>query len=121
MYENRAEKGEENALEKRLHEMKDFPSYHRINIFEKGSLVGEEDVLQRKTYECTLKCHSGKGKVLRMQRDQFMQLKKEEVSLHQINFLFTKLFKVTQFSSVQIRSVLLPLWSQFRHFSQWRK
>ena len=79
MYENKVEKGLENALEKRLHEMKDFPSYHRINIFEKGSLVGEEDVLQRKTYECTLKCHSGKGKVLRMHRDQFMQLKKEEV------------------------------------------
>ena len=52
-----------NTLEKRLTEVNYIPDYHRLSIFQKGSLVAEEDVLNKEKYSYTLKCYSTKGKL----------------------------------------------------------
>ena len=59
-------------------EMNDFPSTHRINILEVGSIAGEEDILARKTYSCSFICYSAKGTVYQMSRDDFLELKRTD-------------------------------------------
>ena len=48
----------QNVLADKLNEVKDFPLTLKVNIFQKGSLVGEDDIIGRKEYTCTLKCIS---------------------------------------------------------------
>ena len=40
--------------------------------------MGEEDVFSRTSFSCTLKCHTSKGKVFELPRDQFFVLKSSE-------------------------------------------
>ena len=44
----------DHVLATKLTEHKDFPYWQRLNILEPGSLVGEDDLLVRGTYSCTL-------------------------------------------------------------------
>ena len=61
-------------------EIKDFPYMHRLNILEVGSLAGEEDILARSVYSCSLKCYSHKGTVYKMAKDYFKMLKQSDHS-----------------------------------------
>jgi CRP-like cAMP-binding protein len=38
----------------------------------KGSLLGEEDVISRKTYSCTVKCYSLEGTAFVLDKDHFL-------------------------------------------------
>lgn len=58
-----------NVLAKRLPEIKDLPYSLKLSIFGKGSLMGEEDVIFRTKFSCTLKCYSSKGVVYRLPKD----------------------------------------------------
>ena len=60
-----------NVLAKRLPEIKDLPYNMKLSIFGHGSLMGEEDVFSRSRFSCTLKCHSSKGKVFELAKEQF--------------------------------------------------
>ena len=64
-----------NILAQRMPEIKDFPYMYRLNILEVGGLAGEEDIFTRKSYSCTLKCYSHKGKVYKMAKEYFKMLK----------------------------------------------
>ena len=47
-----------NILAKRLPEICDVPNSHKLSIFGRASMLGEEDVATRANYQCTLKCYS---------------------------------------------------------------
>jgi CRP-like cAMP-binding protein len=67
-----------NILAKRLPEIKDLPYNLKLSIFGRGSLMGEEDVLSRQKFSCTLKCYSSKGTVYELPREQFFMLRTSE-------------------------------------------
>ena len=48
----------QNVLADKLNEVKDFPFTLKVNIFQKGCLVGEDDIIGKKEYTCSLKCIS---------------------------------------------------------------
>ena len=64
--------------------MKDFPYRHRLQIFEKDSLIGEEDIFSRDVYSCTLKCYSQKGTVFKMGKEYFKMLRNSDQSWLQV-------------------------------------
>ena len=61
-------------------EIKDLPTKRRLNIFEVGSLVGEEDVFLQKTYKCTLRCFSQKGTLFKIKKKDFLKLRNQNES-----------------------------------------
>lgn len=67
-----------NVLAMRLPEMTDFPIKHRINILEVGGVAGDQDILYRKNYSCSLLCYSQKGTVFKMKKEHFFELKQNE-------------------------------------------
>ena len=69
-----------NILARRLPEIKDLPYSLKLSIFGRGSLMGEEDVFSRSRFSCTLKCHSMKGTVYELTKEQFQMLKSSEHS-----------------------------------------
>ena len=69
-----------NILARRLPEIKDLPYNLKLSIFGRGSLMGEEDVFSRSKFSCTLKCHSMKGTVYELTKEQFQMLKSSEHS-----------------------------------------
>ena len=71
----KAQKKPKNILSIRMPEIKDFPYTHRLSILEPGSLAGEEDVLTRDNYQCSLKCFSSKGTLWKMRKEYFKMLK----------------------------------------------
>lgn len=78
MHTNRMKRA--NVLAKRLPEIKDLPYNLKLSIFGKGSLVGEEDVIFRTKFSCTLKCYSSKGVVFKLPKEQLQMLKTSERS-----------------------------------------
>ena len=57
-------------------EISDFPYNYRISILEVGSIAGDEDILARETYSCSLKCYSQAASVYRIPKEHFLELKK---------------------------------------------
>ena len=78
------QEGGQHTLKERLYEIKDFPTEHRVNIFDVGSLIAEEDVFQERPYQCTLKCNSQKGTVLRLKKEHFMTVQKESTNWRKV-------------------------------------
>ena len=39
----------------------DVPNHLSVMLVGKGGMIGEEDVISRKTYSCTVKCYSHEG------------------------------------------------------------
>ena len=70
--------GPKNLLAMRIPEMSDFPYMHRINILGVGNAAGEEDVISRQNFSCSLICYSQKGTVYRMKKEHFILLKHTE-------------------------------------------
>ena len=58
-----------NVLAKWLPEIKDLPYNHRLSIFGRGSLIGEEDVFTRSRFSCSLTCYSSKGKIYELAKE----------------------------------------------------
>ena len=54
-------KSKKNVPAAKLIEIVDIPRTQKIAIFGRGSLLGEEDLLKRREYSCSVKCVSGKG------------------------------------------------------------
>ena len=63
-----------NTLASKFPHMKYLPMTHNISIFEKGAMMGEEDVFRRGCYSTTLRCYSQKGTLLAFPRENFMSL-----------------------------------------------
>ena len=59
-------------------EINDFPYHFRINILEMGSIIGDEDILARSTYSCSLKCYSQTGSIYKITKENFLELKKTD-------------------------------------------
>lgn len=71
----------QNIFTKKFPHMKDFPVAHSISIFERGSMVGDNDALSKDNlHTSTLKCYSQKGKLLAMPKESFLKLCKIGVS-----------------------------------------
>jgi hypothetical protein len=52
-----------------------------VTIFNKGSLIGEDDMIKNyKTYTKTLQCISQKGTLFELKKEHFMNLKGNNVS-----------------------------------------
>lgn len=47
-----------NVFSTKLREIKDIPREHRLVIFGKGAMVGDDDVISRDVYSCDLTCIS---------------------------------------------------------------
>lgn len=62
-------------LHHRLQEVQDIPSRFSIAIKTQGSLAGEEDMIGKDYYTCTLKCYSTKGALFRLSRENLQTLK----------------------------------------------
>ena len=69
-----------NILAKRLPEIRDLPYNLKLSFLGRGSLMGEEDVFSRSKFSCSLKCHSLKGTVFELPKEQFQMLKTSEQS-----------------------------------------
>ncbi len=69
-----------NILARKMPEIKDIPTKMKLTIFGVGSLIGEEDVLNRNTYGCTLKCHSLKGTLYQIKKQDFMMIRHQDDS-----------------------------------------
>lgn len=52
----------------------------KLSIYGMGSIVGEEDVINREQYSCNLKCISLTGKVFVIKKEDFMNLKNQDDS-----------------------------------------
>jgi len=65
---------QKNVLAQRLPEITDIPRNMKICIYGPGSLVGEEDVLQRLNHSCSLTCYSSKGTIFELSKESFIQL-----------------------------------------------
>ena len=74
----------QNILSLKLPEIKDIPNKRRLNIYEVRSLIGEEDVLLHKTYQCELRCYSQEGTLLKIQKKDFLKLRKESLSWNRV-------------------------------------
>ena len=69
-----------NILAKKMPEIKDAPRNYKLTLFGTGSLIGEEDVLNRDNYTCSLKCYSLKGTVYQIKKADFMMLRHQDES-----------------------------------------
>ena len=65
-------------LTKKLPHMQDLPSTFRMTIFEKGSLLGAEDLLNKTCRKATLTCSSIKGSLYSLPCEVFLMLSKIE-------------------------------------------
>ena len=75
----------QNTLTKKFPHIKDFPVAHNISIFEKGSMVGDNDALSKDNlHSSTLTCYSQKGKLLAMPKESFLKLCKIGVTWGEI-------------------------------------
>ena len=64
-----------NIFANKLPEIKNVPSNMRLTIYGIGSMLGEEDSLNKKTYSCSLKCHSLNGTLFVIKKQDFMLLR----------------------------------------------
>ncbi|CDW78470.1 UNKNOWN [Stylonychia lemnae] len=69
-----------NILARKLPEIKDVPSNMRLTIFGIGCILGEEDILNRQTYSCSLKCHSLNGTLFVLKKQEFLLLRNQDDS-----------------------------------------
>lgn len=69
-----------NILALKLPEMKDVPHNMKLMIFGFGSLIGEEDILNRNCYSCSLQCYSLKGTLYTIKKENFMVLRSSDDS-----------------------------------------
>ena len=60
-------------------EIKDIPTKRSLIIYEKGSLMGEEDIILD-TYQCTLKCYSEEAILFEIRKADFIRLRRDEES-----------------------------------------
>ena len=74
----------QNVLAEKLNEVKDFPLTLKVNIFQKGSLVGEDDIIGKKEYTCTLKCISQEGSLLQIAKDEFLKLRANDENWQEV-------------------------------------
>ena len=73
-----------NVLAHKLSEIRDIPRIQKLAIFGEGSILGEEDLLKRESYSCTLTCHSPKGTLYKISSEMFELLRQNEPSWDQI-------------------------------------
>ena len=64
-----------NIYATKMPEIKDVPSNMRVTIFGIGSLLGEEDSINKTNYTCTLKCHSLKGTLYSINKQDFLGIR----------------------------------------------
>lgn len=74
----------ENILTKKFTDLKDFPASQKISIFQPGSLLGEDDILQRDYHSTSVQCSTKKGTVFVMTRAWFNRLRKSEQSWNKV-------------------------------------
>lgn len=74
------EKPKNNVLANKLSEIRDIPRVQKLAIFGPGSILGEEDLLNREVYSCSLTCASTKGTLLKVSAEMFELLKLNEPS-----------------------------------------
>ncbi len=67
-----------NILAKRLPEIKDLPLQYKVVLSGSGTLLGEEDVILKSKFRCTVSCYSAKGTLYEMPAENFMNLKNQE-------------------------------------------
>lgn len=79
-----------NVLAYKLSEIRDIPRTQKLAIFGAGSLVGEEDILKREKYSCTLTCVSTLGTLYRVSAELFELLRMNDPSMVQIASQATK-------------------------------
>lgn len=68
------------VLAQKLPEIKDIPGKLKLSIFGVGSIVGEEDVINRENYSCSLKCISLTGKLFVINKVDFFNLRNNDES-----------------------------------------
>ena len=61
-------------------EVTDFPLQRSLKIYMKGSLIGEEDIISRGEYSCTLKCYTQKASIFKMGKEYFRMLRSSDTS-----------------------------------------
>ena len=71
-------------LAKKFTELQSIPNKYKITIYGPGSLIGEEDIINRKYYSSTLRCLSQKGRLYRMKIEDFQHFKNSHDSWMQI-------------------------------------
>ena len=73
-----------NILAKKFSELKDIPYQQKLVIYCTGSLIGEEDIVNRKAHSSTIKCVSTKGSLYRIDLEHFQHFKNSKESWDQI-------------------------------------
>jgi len=63
---------QKNVLASRLPEITDIPRNMTVCLYGPGSLVGEEDIMQRSNYSCSLTCYSSKGTIFELSKEAFL-------------------------------------------------
>ena len=75
----------------RNQEIKDFPINRSVSIIDQGGLMGEADVFSRDHYTSTSKCYSARGKLFRLHKEVFNNLKSSNSNW--MNILLNTAFK----------------------------
>ena len=75
----------------RNQEIKDFPINRSVSIIDQGGLMGEADVFCRDHYTSTSKCYSERGKLFRLHKEVFNNLK--STNSNWMNILLNTAFK----------------------------
>jgi hypothetical protein len=62
------------VLVRKLPELRNLPKLFKIVIYGEGSLIGQEDMIDKEFYTCSLRCMSQKGKLLCIKKSDFLAL-----------------------------------------------
>lgn len=65
-----------NTLARKFSEIRDFPKTHKLGTYGRGSILADEDIVNRRQqYSCSVRCDSEKGILYQMECIDFRLLK----------------------------------------------
>ena len=73
-----------NTLNEKFPHIKDFPKNQEISIFQRGTMIGDDDVFNEGPCTTSLSCHTQTGQLLSFPGKKFMRLKKNEAAWTEI-------------------------------------
>ncbi len=68
----------QNIFNQKLTEIRDVPMNLNFMYVGRGSLVGEEDVISKEKYSCTVSCNSLKATIYAISKENFMTLRRAD-------------------------------------------
>ena len=75
-----------NILTEKLPHMEDFPTEQKVSLFERGAMLGEEDLTKSdQIHSTTVTCHSKTGKLLKLSYSMLLNLRKKAVIRNELS------------------------------------